>query len=46
MKLIEQLGLAAQHKLEPETTRGLSIAALKSGLAALSGQVTTPRLAT
>ena len=46
MKLIEQLGLAALHKFDPETSHGLSIAALKSGLAPLSGQVTTPRLAT
>jgi dihydroorotate dehydrogenase len=46
MKLIERLGLAAIHKFDPETSHGLSIAALKSGLAPLSGQVTTPRLAT
>ena len=46
MKLIERLGLAALHKFDPETSHGLSIAALKSGLAPLSGQVTTPRLAT
>ena len=45
MKLIERLGLAALHKFDPETSHGLSIAALKSGLAPLSGQVTTPRLA-
>ena len=46
MKLIERLGLAALHKFYPETSHGLSIAALKSGLAPLSGQVTSPRLAT
>ena len=46
MKLIERLGLAALHKFDPETSHGLSIAALKSGLAPLSGQVTTRRLAT
>jgi len=46
MKLIERLGLAALHKFHPETSHGLSIAALKSGLAPLSGQVNTPRLAT
>ena len=33
MKLIERLGLAALHKFDPETSHGLSIAALKSGLA-------------
>ena len=46
MKLIERLGLAALHKFDPETSHGLSIAALKSGLAPLSGQVTSSRLAT
>ena len=46
MKLIERLGLAALHKFDPETSHGLSIAALKSGFAPLSGQVKTPRLAT
>ena len=46
MKLIERLGLAALHKFDPETSHGLSIAALKSGLAPLAGQVTSPRLAT
>ena len=33
MKLIERFGLAALHKFDPETSHGLSIAALKSGLA-------------
>lgn len=46
MKLIERLGLAALHKFDPETSHGLSIAALKSGLAPLSGQATYSRLAT
>ena len=46
MKLIERLGLAALHKFDPETSHGLSIAALKSGFAPLSGQVKTPRMAT
>lgn len=46
MKLIERLGLAALHKFDPETSHGLSIAALKSGLAPLSGQATSSRLAT
>jgi len=45
MKLIERLGLAALHKFDPETSHGLSITALKSGLAPLSGQVTSSRLA-
>jgi dihydroorotate dehydrogenase len=46
MKLIERLGLAALHKFDPETSHGLSIAALKSGFVPLSGQVKTPRMAT
>ena len=46
MNLIERLGLAALHKFDPETSHGLSITALKSGLAPLSGQVTSSRLAT
>ena len=46
MKLIERFGLAALHKFDPETSHGLSIAALKAGLAPLSGQVTSSRLAT
>ena len=46
MKLIERLGLAALHKFDPETSHGLSIAALKSGLVPLSGQATSSRLAT
>jgi dihydroorotate dehydrogenase len=46
MKLIERLGLTALHKFDPETSHGLSITALKSGLAPLSGQVTSSRLAT
>ena len=46
MKLIERLGLATLHKFDPETSHRLSIAALKSGLAPLSGPVTSPRLAT
>lgn len=46
MKLIERLGLAVLHKFDPETSHGLSIAALKSRFAPLSGQVTSARLAT
>jgi len=46
MRLIERLGLAALHKFDPETSHGLSIAALKSGFAPLSDQITSERLAT
>ncbi|WP_299901600.1 quinone-dependent dihydroorotate dehydrogenase [uncultured Ruegeria sp.] len=46
MKLTEKLGLAALHRMDPETAHGMSIKALKSGLAPAPGPVTTPRLKT
>ncbi|WP_171170352.1 quinone-dependent dihydroorotate dehydrogenase [Ruegeria sp. HKCCA0370] len=46
MKLTEKLGLAALHRIDPETAHGMSIRALKSGLAPAPGPVTTPRLKT
>lgn len=46
MKLTEKLGLAALHKLDPETAHGLSIKALKAGLAPAPGPITSPRLRT
>ncbi|MDA7964953.1 quinone-dependent dihydroorotate dehydrogenase [Ruegeria sp.] len=46
MKLTERLGLAALHKLDPETAHGLSIKALKAGLAPAPGPVTSARLKT
>lgn len=46
MSLIETLGLAALHRLDPELAHGLSIRALKAGLVPLPGPVTGPRLAT
>ncbi|MBO9435862.1 quinone-dependent dihydroorotate dehydrogenase [Ruegeria sp. R13_0] len=46
MKLTEKLGLAALHRLDPETAHGLSIKALKAGLAPTRGPVTSPRLRT
>ncbi|KIC43172.1 diguanylate cyclase [Ruegeria sp. ANG-R] len=46
MKLTEKLGLAALHRLDPETAHGLSIKALKSGLAPMPGPVTSDRLKT
>ncbi len=46
MKLTEKLGLAALHRLDPETAHGLSIKALKSGLAPTPGPVTSDRLKT
>ncbi|MEX0306598.1 MAG: quinone-dependent dihydroorotate dehydrogenase [Ruegeria sp.] len=44
MKLAEKIGLAALHRLDPESAHGLSIKALKSGLAPLPGLVTSDRL--
>ena len=43
---LERLGLAALHRLDPETAHGLALRALKSGLVGGSGPVTTPRLET
>lgn len=46
MSLIERLGLGALHRFDPETAHGLSIKALKMGLAPTPGPVTSARLAT
>ncbi len=46
MKLTEKLGLAALHRFDPETAHGLSIKALKAGLAPMPGPVTSARLET
>lgn len=46
MKLTEKLGLAALHRMDPETAHGLSIKALKAGLAPAPGPVTSNRLRT
>lgn len=46
MKLTERFGLAALHCMDPETAHGMSIRALKAGLAPAPGPVTTPRLKT
>ncbi|MBT8152879.1 quinone-dependent dihydroorotate dehydrogenase [Epibacterium ulvae] len=46
MKLTEKLALAALHRMDPEAAHGLSINALKSGLAPTPGPVSTPRLRT
>ena len=45
MKLIERLGLAALHRMDPERAHGLSLRALNSGLVPLAGLVTSSRLA-
>ena len=46
MNVIEKLGLAALHRLDPEKAHDLSIRALSSGLVPLPGNpITSPRLA-
>ena len=45
MTLIERIGLAVLHRMDPETAHGLSLRALNLGLVPLSGVVTSPRLA-
>ncbi|KUJ82268.1 quinone-dependent dihydroorotate dehydrogenase [Ruegeria profundi] len=46
MKLTEKLGLALLHRMDPEAAHGMSIRALKAGLAPTPGAVTSPRLKT
>ncbi len=46
MSLIEQLGLTALRRLDPERAHGLALKALHSPFAPLPGPVTSPRLAT
>lgn len=46
MTMIEKLGLAVTHRFDPETAHTLALAALRTGLVPLAGEVSTPRLAT
>lgn len=46
MNMIEKIGLAALHSMDPEKAHGLAIQALKSGLTLTPGPVSTPRLKT
>ena len=46
MSLVERAGLALLHRIDPERAHGLSLRALRSGLAPLPGPLTSPRLAT
>jgi len=41
---VERLGLALLHRFDPETAHGLSLTALRCGLAPLPGPVTSARL--
>ncbi|KAJ02985.1 quinone-dependent dihydroorotate dehydrogenase [Sulfitobacter mediterraneus] len=44
--LLERLGLAGLHKIDPEAAHGLAIRALQMGLTPTPGPVTSPRLKT
>lgn len=46
MSLLERAGLLLLHNMDPEAAHGMSIRALKLGLAPSPGPVTSPRLAT
>lgn len=46
MSTLERLGLSLLHRLDPERAHGLSLLALRSGLAPLPGPVDLPRLHT
>lgn len=46
MSVLERAGLALLHRFDPERAHGLSLLALRMGLAPLPGTVTSPRLAT
>jgi len=46
VSLLERAGLAVLHRCDPERAHGLSLLALRTGLAPLSNPVTSPRLAT
>lgn len=46
MSLIETLGLAVLHRVDPERAHGLSLRALQAGLVPLPGVITSARLAT
>lgn len=46
MRVLERIGLAALHRLDPETAHRLALRALRAGLVPLPGLVTSPRLRT
>ncbi|MEL7178635.1 MAG: quinone-dependent dihydroorotate dehydrogenase [Pseudomonadota bacterium] len=46
MKALEQIGLAALRRMDPETSHGLALKALNAGLGPRSGPVTSDRLRT
>ena len=44
--MMERLGLAALHRLDPEAAHGIAIRALQMGLGPARGPITSPRLTT
>ncbi|MGR3465821.1 quinone-dependent dihydroorotate dehydrogenase [Limimaricola sp.] len=46
MSTLEKLGLAALHRIDPETGHGLALKALRAGLGPKGGPVTSARLST
>lgn len=44
MKTIEQIGLAALRRIDPETAHGLALGALRAGLGPRRDAISTPRL--
>ena len=46
MTLVERAGLSLLHRFDPETAHGLSLSALRLGLAPQPGPVSSPRLRT
>ncbi|SFQ96495.1 quinone-dependent dihydroorotate dehydrogenase [Poseidonocella sedimentorum] len=46
MKLLEELGLALLHRVDPERAHGLALQALRLGIAPSPGLITSPRLRT
>lgn len=45
MSAVERIGLGVLHRLDPERAHGLALCALRAGLVALPGRVTSARLA-
>lgn len=46
MSVLEKLGLAALHRVDPETAHGLAMRALQTGLTTAPGPITSDRLCT
>ncbi|MFD3191977.1 quinone-dependent dihydroorotate dehydrogenase [Sedimentitalea sp. HM32M-2] len=44
MSALERLGLAALHRMDPETAHGMALRALRAGLAPAPGPITSDRL--